>query len=131
MIKLKVSKEKLLQWYADNNTGLMSKQVKAYFYEDWDNFIDCNDLDTTEKSMFKEYFEFSKPEPDYKDWISKDCVFWDEPFDDIINCDTYEGILIYFDLSGDKKLFLTNSQDTYNYCMLKKDYVKLIKDQMK
>jgi hypothetical protein len=127
MIKLKVSKEKLLQWYADNNAGLTSKQVKAAINDDWNNFIDCNSANEIQKSMFKNYFEYPDPEPNYKDWIGEDCVFSDYPFDDIINCEAHEGILICFE--NDK--FINNIQDVFSYCMLKKDYVKLIKEQIK
>ena len=127
MIKLKVSKEKLLQWYADNDTDLSSKQLKAYVNENWESFINPNFIANKERSMFKEYFEYSEPEPDYKDWIGEDCVFSDSPFDDIINCEAHEGILIYFE--DDK--FINNIQDVFSYCMLKKDYVKLIKEQSK
>jgi hypothetical protein len=127
MIKLKVSKEKLLQWYADNDISLYQDQIKYYVNNDWESFINCDSANTTEKCMFKNYFEYSEPEPDYKDLIGEDCVFSDFPFDDIINFPVYPGVLLYFNGSR----FKTNYQNSYEYCMLKKDYVKLIKEQIK
>ena len=127
MIKLKVSKEKLLQWYADNNTGITSKQVKAYFYEDWESFMDYNFLSKAEKSMFEEYFEFPEPEPNYKDWIGEDCVFSDDEIKSNAVNEVHIGILIGFNETD----FLAENGASWGYCMLKKDYVKLIKELSK
>jgi hypothetical protein len=75
------------------------------------------------------FFYEPKPESDYKDWIGEDCVFSDEPFGDIINSEVYQGILVYFNRISSR--FTNNYQNSYEYCMLKKDYVKLIKEQSK
>jgi hypothetical protein len=141
MIKLKVSKEELLQWYADNDIMLMGGQIKDYINEDWDSFVENEDADMREKEMFKEYFEELEPEPNYNEWIGEDCVFSNYPivkkseiYLDVLRIiegsEVYLGVLIFFDISLISG-FRCNDNNNYLYCMLKKDYVKLLKEQSK
>lgn len=129
MTKLKVSKEKLLQWYEDNRVNLSAKQVRAYNSDDWDSFVNTDVLYNKEKEMCKEYFEEVEPEPNYNEWIGEDCVFSDEEFDleEISNNEIYESILLSYNLGTTYEF--RSGLDVYKYCMLKKDYVKLLKEQ--
>ena len=125
MKKLKVSKEELLQWYEDNDTGLTSKQVKAYNSDDWDNFFDDESSDD-EIIMYGKYFEGSEPEPNYNDWIGEDCAFSDYQIGK--HGEVYVGILSHITIDN---YFIINYGRAYSHCMLKKDYVKLLKEQSK
>lgn len=137
MIKLKVSKEELLQWYEDNDTTITAKQVRAYNSDDWDNFFDDNAMGR-ELMMYKEYFE--EPEPNYNEMIGEDCVFsnskpnkeriidWLPIHESILKAHsvgydkTFKSAVIIMDKYG-------NICNDWKYCMLKTDYIKLLKEQ--
>ena len=53
MIKLKVSKEELLQWYADNKVPVAPKQIRDYNSDDWGGFIGYSNITSTEKRCSK------------------------------------------------------------------------------
>ena len=109
-----------------NITNAERKLIKSADYIDkYKNYY--KDTEESFEKAEKVTNFFYEPEPDYKDWIGEDCIFSDCPFDIIINCEAHDGILIYF---KDGK-FINNIQDIFSYCMLKKDYVKLIKEQIK
>jgi len=68
---------------------------------------------------------WEEPEPNYNDWIGEDCVFSDYPIDR--NNEVFIGVFT----SHKVYRFVSNEQDSWKYCMLKKDYVKLLKEQSK
>ena len=133
MKKLKVSKEELLQWHADNEIEIFGKQIKYYINEDWDSFYYYSRVSKLEEDRFEQFFEEEyfeevevEPEPNYNDWIGKDCVFSDYPIEK--HGEVYLGILSHI---TKENYFIINYGRAYLHCMLKKNYVKLLKEQSK
>ena len=115
-------------WYIG---AVEKKLIKSsdYIDEYRNNYKDSEEYFTKAEQVINFFYEPEpEPEPDYKDWIGEDCVFSNKPFDNIIDLKVHLGILLSFTTSGK---FRDNRFFYHDYCMLKKDYIDLIKEQSK
>jgi len=129
-VNLKVNKLELLEWYLLNWVELTASQLNDCRNEDWLSFYNSAKKNPKQKEMLDTWFEVIE-EPDYNSWIGEDCVFSDEA-PDLNNIKKYIcflGVLTNYS-KGENKNFRDNAY-SWNYCMLKKDYVKLLKEQAK
>lgn len=119
------AKLKFLEWLTDDicNKGYLISET--YNKAIKDGFVNYNDPINIKELKALDIWQ--EPEPDYNEWIGEDCVFSDHP----IGTDNDSLYLSILDSITDYNSFRMINGNTYSYCMLKSDYVKLLKEQSK
>lgn len=122
------AKLKFLDFNLKNDGHKSGKIIKDYCEQEIrQGFINIDlitNSDTIEGLKALDIWE--EPEPNYNEWIGEDCVFSDFPIKK--DSEVFSGILKHI---TKENYFTINYDRTYLHCMLKKDYVKLLKEQTK
>jgi len=120
------AKLKFLEWnLKDNSQGQPFGTLRCYTHDISSGFVNLDFYSDEYKKELKALDIWEEPEPNYNDWIGEDCVFSDYPIDR--NNEVFIGLFT----SHKGYRFVSNEQDSWKYCMLKKDYVKLLKENEK
>jgi hypothetical protein len=137
--KIERTLDEIFEFFDKISWNISSQEIKVirdcnYIDEYLSLCIACYDSDEYREDAQKVvnfFWEKVEEEPDYNSWIGEDCVFSDEA-PDLNNIKKYIcflGVLTNYS-KGENKNFRDNAY-FWNYCMLKKDYVKLLKEQGK
>lgn len=118
---------KFLEWNLKERQYYYAIYYKMYNIALEKGFIDDTMFSNKDILKLKALDIWQEPEPDYNEWIGEDCVFSDYLIETDNDC-LYLSIL---DSITDYNSFRMINGNTYPYCMLKSDYVKLLKEQSK
>lgn len=124
-------KGKLIDVLFEHCTGNKAKET-------YGASIDLGYINTTDEvlnypitiSSLKALDIWQEPEPDYNEWIGEDCVFARIKIEGKTERIRY-GVLVCYEKNKEGNIEFTNGDGFYKYCMLKSDYVKLLKEQSK